>query len=64
MTKSFFDSLNISYKEEVSLKNYNTYRINTIAKFLVFPRTIEELQKIIKYIKENELKYFLLGKQL
>ena len=61
MTKNFFDSLNISYKEEVSLKNYNTYRINTIAKFLVFPKTIEELQKIMKHIKENQIKYFLLG---
>lgn len=61
MIKSFFDSLNISYKEEISLKNYNTYRINTIAKFLVFPKSIVELQKIIKYIKENNIKYFLLG---
>ena len=25
MIKNFFDSLNISYKEEISLKNYNTY---------------------------------------
>jgi len=61
MTKSFFNSLNISYKEEVSLKNYNTYRVNTIAKFLVFPKTIEELQEIIKYLKDNNIKYFLLG---
>lgn len=61
MTKSFFNSLNISYKEEVSLKNYNTYRVNTIAKFLVFPKTIEELQQIIKYLKDNNIKYFLLG---
>lgn len=61
MTKSFFNSLNISYKEEVSLKNYNTYRVNTIAKFLVFPKTTEELQEIIKYLKDNNIKYFLLG---
>ena len=61
MTKSFFNSLNISYKEEVSLKNYNTYRVNTIAKFLVFPKTIEELQEIIKHLKDYNIKYFLLG---
>ena len=29
MIKNFFDSINISYKEEVSLRNYNTYRVNT-----------------------------------
>ena len=61
MTKSFFNSLNISYKEEVSLKNYNTYRVNTISKFLVFPKTIEELQEIIKHLKDYNIKYFLLG---
>ena len=61
MTKSFFDSLNISYKEDVSLKNYNTYRVNTTCKFLVFPKTIDELKQIIEHIKENNLKYYMLG---
>lgn len=61
MTKSFFDNLNITYKEDISLKNYNTYRVNTIAKFLVFPKTIEELIKVLNHIKENDIKYFILG---
>lgn len=61
MTKSFFDSLNITYKEDISLKNYNTYRVNTICKYLVFPKTIEELIKIIKHLKENNIKYYMLG---
>ena len=61
MIKSFFDNLNVTYKEEVSLKNYNTYRLNTIAKFLVFPKTIEELKKTIKFLKDNNIKYYLLG---
>lgn len=61
MTKSFFDNLNISYKEDISLRNYNTYRINTICKFLVFPKTVEELIEILKYLKENKIKYYLLG---
>lgn len=61
MIKNFFDNLNISYKEEVSLKNYNTYRTNTISKFLVFPKSVEELKKILKYLKENNIKYYLLG---
>lgn len=61
MIKNFFDKLNIQYKEDTSLKNYNTYRINTISKFLVFPKNVEELIKIIKYLKENKIKYYLLG---
>ena len=61
MIKSFFDNLNITYKEDISLKNYNTYRLNTISKFLVFPKTVDELRHILKYLKENKIKYYLLG---
>ena len=61
MIKNFFDKLNIIYKEEISLKNYNTYRTETTAKYLVFPKTIEELQKILKFIKENKIKHYILG---
>lgn len=61
MIKSFFDSKNISYKEEVSLRNYNTYRVNTTCKFLVFPQNVDELKEIIKYLKENNIKYYMLG---
>lgn len=61
MIKNFFDKLNITYKEEISLKNYNTYRVNTITKFLVFPKDIEELKEILQYLKENKVKYYLLG---
>ena len=61
MIKNFFDRLNISYKEDISLKNYNTYRVNTICKFLVFPKTIEELKIILSFIKENNIKYYILG---
>lgn len=61
MIKNFFDNLNITYKEDISLKNYNTYRVNTICKYLVFPKTIEELKLIISYIKENNIKYYMLG---
>lgn len=61
MIKNFFDELNITYKENISLKNYNTYRIDTICSYLVFPKNIDELIKIIKELKRNDLKYFVLG---
>lgn len=61
MIKSFFDNLNITYKEDISLRNYNTYRVNTICKFLVFPKTVEELKEIVKFLRENNIKYYMLG---
>ena len=61
MIKNFFDEHNINYKEEISLKNYNTYKINTNAKFLVYPSNEKELILILKKLKEDKIKYFILG---
>lgn len=61
MIKSFFDKLNIIYEEEISLKKYNSYRINTIAKFLVFPINVQELICILDFLRNNDIKYYILG---
>lgn len=61
MIKSFFDQHNIEYYEEQSLKKYNTYRINTICSFLVFPKNEQELIDILKELKENNIKYVIIG---
>ena len=61
MIKSFFDQNNIEYKENVSLKNYNTYKVNTTCSYLVFPKNREELIKVLKKIKEEKIKYLILG---
>ncbi len=47
--------------ENVSLRNYTTYRLNTIGRLLVFPQTIEELKKLISYLKTKEIPYKVLG---
>lgn len=47
--------------ENVSLKNYNTYKIGGNAKYLVEPFDVDSLKKLIKYLKDNKIKYFILG---
>jgi len=61
MIKSFFDKKNINYEENASLKKYNTYRLDTKCKYLVFPNSEEELITILKEIKKDNLKYLILG---
>lgn len=61
MIKSFFDKNKIEYKENISLKNYNTYKINTTCSFIVFPKNKEELIKVIRKIKKAKIKYLILG---
>ena len=61
MIKNFFDTNNIEYKENVSLKNYNTYKLDINCNFLVFPKTENELIAILKELKSQNVKYLILG---
>ena len=61
MIKSFFDEHQIQYKSNQSLKNYNTYKIDTICSYIVFPKDEQELIDIIKEIKKQNIKYMILG---
>ncbi len=44
-----------------SLKNLNTYHIAGSAKYLISPNSIKDLIAILKILKENNIKYFILG---
>jgi len=47
--------------ENVDLQNYNTYKIKTYTKYLAKPQNETELINLLKYLKENQIKYFILG---
>lgn len=47
--------------ENICMSNYTSYKTGGIAKYLVYPNTIESLIELIKYIKNNNIKYFVLG---
>ena len=48
-------------EEDANLKEYNTYKIDTNTKYLAFPKNIDELVNLLKYVKDNNIKYFLIG---
>ena len=47
--------------ENADLKKYNTYHIGGLAKYIVKPKTIEDLSSLVKYLNENKIKYMVLG---
>lgn len=61
MIKNFFKKNNIMALENASLKNYNTYRIDSSCEYLVFPRNEQELILILKELKKNNINYIILG---
>ena len=45
----------------VSLKNYTTYKVGGNAKIMVFPNDIDSLVKLINLLKDEKIKFMILG---
>ncbi len=59
---SVLESMNISkYEKDVLLKNYTTYRVGGKAKYIVYPKNVDSLVRLIKYLKTNRIKFKVLG---
>ena len=48
--------------ENVDMRKYTTYKAGGKAHAMVFPKNVESLVKLLKYIKEKNIKYKVLGK--
>ena len=54
--------LNIGKVEDnVSLKKYNTYHVGGMARCIVYPKDINDLITLIKFLKAGNIKYKILG---
>lgn len=52
---------NYEYYKDISLKKYNTYRLDVKCGYLIYPSNTKELIDLLKYLKENNISYFILG---
>ena len=48
-------------EENISLDKYTTYKVGGIASLIVYPKNIEKLICLLKIIRENNIKYKILG---
>ena len=60
MKKNLFNS-ELELYENASLKKYNTFHLECICKYLIFPKDISELKTVLKTCKSNKIKYLILG---
>ena len=61
MIKNFIKQHNLEYYEDANLKRYNTYRLETKCKYLIFPTNKEELRELLEYLNTKKEKYIVLG---
>ena len=53
--------LNGKLEEYVSLKNKNTYQIDTTTRYFYEPDSIDDLKSFLTFAKENQWEYFVIG---
>ena len=46
---------------DVDLKKYTTYKLNEKALGVVYPKDIENLVNLLSFLKENDIKYKIIG---
>ena len=61
MIKNFIENHEIEYYENISLKKYNTYKLDVKCDYLVFPDDLGTLVLLLNFLKENNIKYLVLG---
>lgn len=60
--KNELESLNIGeVRYDQQLKDYTTYRVGGVVDYLIMPSSIDNLIKLLKFLEENKLSYFILG---
>jgi len=56
-------SLNLGKIEtDVLLENYTTYKVGGLAKCIIYPKDLDSLIKLLKLLKDENVKYMVLGK--
>ncbi len=48
-------------EENVNLRNHNTYKIGGSCKYMIHPKSVNELIDLIDYLKTNNIEYIILG---
>ena len=51
----------VKYEKNVSLANHTTYKVGGNAKLFVYPKDREKLVSLLRFIKDEKIKYKILG---
>ena len=49
------------YYKNVSLKKFNTYKLDVMCNYLIYPREENELIELLKFLNDNSIKFLILG---
>ena len=62
MIKTFLKDNQIQFLQDESLKKHITFKVGGEAKFVAMPQTKHQAANLIKFLKENNIKYYIIGR--
>lgn len=62
MLKTFLTENNIPFLENESLKRHTTFKVGGNAAFVAMPEDKIQALQLLKFLKENEIKYYTIGR--
>ena len=62
MLKTFLTENNIQFLENESLKKHTTFKVGGNADFIAMPQDRQQAVKLLKFVKENDIKHYILGR--
>lgn len=62
MIKTFLEDNKIKYLENESLKKHTTFKVGGDAKFIAMPESADEVVKLLRFLKKEDIKYYILGR--
>lgn len=48
-------------KIDEPMKNHTTFKVGGNARFLVMPKSIQDIKNLVGYLKDNDILYYVLG---
>ena len=48
-------------EKDVDIKKITTYRVGGVASYMVFPKNVDKLILLLKLLKEEKIKYMIIG---
>ena len=62
MIKTFLKDNQIQFLQNESLKKHITFKVGGEAKFVAMPQTKHQAANLFKFLKENNIKYYIIGR--
>ena len=62
MIKTFLKDNQIQFLQNESLKKHITFKVGGEAKFVAMPQTKHQAANLLKFLKENNIKYYIIGR--